>query len=563
MTRKSDVRLGAETVGWWRWLKLAVVLSALSFLIVFATGTFGQGTGEAPPGGPSNPLEPSNPAGPGGSGTQTSQGPRLTKLAPELVLVQMSNGVGHATIVYARKAGEVTPVLDWTDAVGEANSITKDKIKVLWVGEPLGVDKYQTVSLRIDVDTREWVQPKAAYKGRIVFIWPDAPPQPESFTITNSVVEDFSISSAKIDAVLMFGQLTGANLIVSNTGNEKISKLTFTSTDLEDATTHRRTDLGASQPLTVALEPGREQQVAVALPRPSYAGTYIGTLNVTANDRVRKSVPLSIITRGPTFGAWTWLPFILFVLTLALGYWLSTYLEQWFGLGGLQRAQALVALDQAQSSLAKTLKELRAWETANAGIELDAARLQLDDGLRELTGLIEKKANKHSTDVLTSSAARFTNLAAAGQILGYKVQTATAQWPTPTSLKPVIDALDAVTFPASAEGLENYRQALAKVLTDHASTKIVPQGAPMPSSDILSERVTTEQLELKIERMNLLQRGTVAIVVLITGYTTLYWKDADFGTLLDYLTVFLWALGLSATGASILTRAKATSARTG
>jgi hypothetical protein len=583
MTPKVDARFEDETVDcrrWWRRLRLAVVLSALGFLIIFDTGTFAQIKSEPTPGGPSNPAppnpEPSKTPGPGGSGPQTNLSSRLTKLAPESVLVQMNNGVGQATVVYSRKAGEAAPILDWTEAIGSANSIAKDKITVQWVDQPQKVGQYEIATLRINVETSDWVEPNVIYKSKVIFIWPDAQaPQTENFTITNAVVADFTISRAKIDAVLMSGQPTTADFIVSNSGKEKITKLTFSSTDLEDSTTHRRVDFGTSPPLTLQLEPGREQQVALPLPRPSYAGTYIGTLNVTANDRVRKSVPLSVITRGPTLGAlsrlpllsllplpnWFPLPFILFVGTLGLGYWLSTYLEQWFGLGGLQRAQALVALEKANSNLAKTLAELRAWETAHAGIELDAARLQLNDGLRELKGLIEKP-DKPSTDDLTSSAARFTTLAAAGQLLGYKVQTATAQWNTPTNLKPVIEALDAVPFPAAAEGLENYRKALAKVLMDHASTRIVlPAGAPMPSSDILSERVTAEQLELKIERMNLLQHATVAIVVFITGYTTLYWKDADFGTLLDYLTVFLWALGLSATGASILTRAKPTSAR--
>jgi hypothetical protein len=164
--------------------------------------------------------------------------------------------------------------------------------------------------------------------------------------------------------------------------------------------------------------------------------------------------------------------------------------------------------------------------------------------------------------VLKSNAVLFTTLAAAAKFLSNRVRTATNQWPL-AELKPVIDALDAVTFPTGAAELDKYWKDLDKVLVDHANTqKKLPAGAPLPLSDLLStEQVTVEQLEIKIERMNMLHRAVVVAVVLITAYTTLYWKDSDFGTLIDYLTVFLWALGLSATGANILTRAKSPSSR--
>ncbi len=532
-----------------RGLKLALLLGSLCLLLAVRGGALAEETGVLPAG------DPSNPPGQGG-GTPPNQDPKLTKLAPDSVLVQVNNGVGQATIVYARKAGDAAPVLDWTDAVGTTNSIAKDKIKVQWVGQPRRVEKQEAVTLVISVETREWVEPNVTYKGTIIFFWPDGSRHTEGFILTNSVVADFTISRAKIDAVLMSGQPASANFIVSNTGKERITKFTFSSTDLEDPTTHRRADFGPAAPVTAELDPGREQTIALTLPRPSYAGTYIGTLNVIANDRVRESIPLSIITRGPTFGTYNWLPFLLFCLTLAVGYCLTIYLEQWFGLGGLERAQSLVTLDQAKNDIDKTLEELKTWEAVHVGIDVNAARLRLEDGLRELNGLLERP-NRYSTDELKSSAPRFKTLSSAGNVFYDKVLIATDGWKTPETLKPLIDELDAVAFPAAADGLDNYRKELAKVLENHLGTKTaLPAGAPMPFRSFLPEQVMRKQLELRIERMNMLHRVVVAIVVFITAYTSLYWKDADFGTLLDYLTVFLWALGLSATGASILTRSK-------
>ncbi|HKO98694.1 MAG TPA: hypothetical protein VJU86_16970 [Pyrinomonadaceae bacterium] len=562
MTSKIDLRLEDEMVGpsAWRWLRLAVVLSALVFVIVFNHGAIAEIKSEPTP-GPSDTVAPSNPSVPGGSGPQTNQGSRLKKVAPESVVVQMNNGVGQATVVYYRKAGEAAPSLDWTEAIGSANSIAKDKITVKWVGQPQTVGQYELATLSINVATSDWVEPNVTYKVTIIFIWPDAPaPQTETFTITNAVVADFKISRTKIDAVLMSGQPTSADFIVSNSGKEKITKLTFSSTDLEDSATHRRAEFGAAQSSTITLEPGREQSVAVTLPRPSYAGTYIGTLNVIANERVRQSIPLSVITRGPTLGRWNWLPCVLFFLTLTFGYLLSLYLEQWFGLGGLERAQALVTLERACADIVKTLEKMRAWEKAHPEIELDAAKVRLDGDRRELSEILEHP-NKLSNDVLKANLPRFTTVAASGTILYLKVETATLQWHF-QKLKPVIDALDAVPFPAAADGVDKYRAALDKVLADHVNSQTpLPQGAPMPSSDRLSERVSAEQLEIKIERMNLLKRFAVAGVVFIMGYMTLYWKDPDFGTLPDYFAVFLWAFGLSTTGAGILTSAKSSFTR--
>jgi hypothetical protein len=556
MNRKVHATLKSESIScrhWLRRIRSTLLCGFIGMLIALSGSAFSQ-----VPGSP----EPSVPAAPTTSSvTPNNQTPTLTKLAPEAVLAQMNNGIGQATIVYARKAGEAAPALDWTDAIGPANSIAKDKIKVVWVGQPRTVEKYETVTLSLSVDTRDWVEPNVAYKGRIIFIWPNAGAQTENFTITNTVVSDLSISRSKIDAVIMSGQPTNADLIVSNIGKEKITKVVFSSIDLEDSTTHRRADFGPAQSLSIELEPGGEQLVALTLPRPSYAGTYIGTLNVIANERVRKSIPLSVITRGPTFGRWNWLPFVLFFLTLLVGYLLSIYLEQWFGLGGLERAQALVTLERANSDLVKTLEKVRAWEKAHPGIELDAAKVRADGEQRELSEILEHP-NRHSNDELKANVSRFTTSAAAGTILYLKVETATGQWHTIEKLKPVIDALDAVPFPAAADGVDKYRAALDKVFTDHVNTQtLLPAGAPMPSSEILSERVSAEQLEIKIERMNLLKRFVVAVVVLIMGYMTLYWKDPDFGTLPDYFAVLLWALGLSTTGTSILTSAKSSYTR--
>jgi hypothetical protein len=241
---------------------------------------------------------------PGGS--VSAEEKKLTKLAPDQVMLQTSNGVGRATIIYTHQAGEATPKVEWSDALGGVNSIPKGKIDVQWAGEPQRLQHWELLTLNVSVAAHQWIESNVAYKGKIIFLWPDAQPQTDDFTILEVAVVAFDLSLPKLDAVLFAGQPSDAKVIVSNTGKAKITKLSFSSTGLESAATHRRADFGRPQELTVALEPGQEKVVALELPRPPYAGAYNGTLNVIANDQVRKSINLTLTIRGPTFGTVNW-----------------------------------------------------------------------------------------------------------------------------------------------------------------------------------------------------------------------------------------------------------------
>jgi hypothetical protein len=355
------------------------------------------------------------------SGAAHAEDKKLTKLTPDQLTIHTNNGSGSLTIVYALPIGEAPPKIEWADAHGGGgHSIPKEKIAMRWADEPQRSTQWELRRLDLTVGPQARLEPNVDYKGKIIVLWPDGtPPQTEDFTIREVVgAIDFGLSVSKLDAVLFSGQPSDAQFIVSNTGQGKISKLSFSSTDLESAATHRHADFGPLQEQALALPSGREQTVSLQLPRPSYAGTYTGTLNVIAN-----------------------------------------------------------------------------------------------------------------------------NLS--------HVDTATAGWPG-TALKPVIDDLDAVPFPGAKDDMKKYRDDLGGVLEKHVATRSPqPPGAPM-----FSMGVPVEQLELQIERMALVHHAVLGIVIFTGAYTTLYWNNLDFGTLLDYLNVFLWAVGLTKTGTDVLTRAK-------
>jgi hypothetical protein len=419
---------------------------------------------------------------------------------------------------------------------------------------PWANEQPNLLTLNLKVETKERVDTNVSYKGKLIFLWPDAQ-QTEDFTILDATTVAFDLSAQKVEAFLLGGQPSQAKFSLTNTGKEEIVKISVFALDLESATTHRRANFGNPQEFQVKIGPEQKDVIEVALPTLPFAGTYSGVLNVVANDKAGKTIPLTLTTRGPTLGIINWLPFVLFFAVLGLGYFISLLLENWFGLGGLQRAQALISLERFRKNISKWLDDLRAWEAANPDIKLPRAKLRITGGLNELTGLVSS-AKTQSTDALTSGATRNAPLVSASVILRDKLNTATAQWLTPDTLKPVVDDLDAVDFPDANEGLDKYRQDLNDVLESHVSTKPeLPSGAAMPITETSSEQLV-QHLEIKVERMALFHRLVVAIVVFSTAYLTLYWNNLDFGTLPDYFGVFFWSLGLTKTGTDILAKPK-------
>jgi hypothetical protein len=484
-----------------------------------------------------------------------AQEKKLRKLAPEQITLQTNQGTGHATVIFARKSGDATPKVEVTDAIGSTNSIPRTDIKFEWINPAEASQQLTVITLDLKVQTTARIDPNTAYKGKVILFWPDSQ-QTEDFTILDSTTIGFDLSSSKVEAVLLGGQPSDIKLILTNTGKQEIEKLSFSATNLESATTHRRADFGNPQQLQVKIGPGQEQVVSVSLPVPPFAGTYAGQLNVIANDQVRKSIPLTLTTRGPTFGRATWFPFVLFFVVLLLGYIISRLLENWFGLGGLQRAQAIVSLGKHKKDLGQSLDELKSWEAENLETAVPHAKLRLTDALNEVGNLLATE-NRQSTDTLVATAERIAPIVTASLILKGKLNTAAAQWLTPKTLAPVVEGLDAVDFPATVEGVDKYRQALDKVFEKHADTTVArPERALKTAAEDLSSDGLVQQFEIQIERMALIHRFVVAAVVFSTAYLTLYLNNLDFGTLADYFGVFFWSLGLTKTGTDILTKAK-------
>jgi hypothetical protein len=65
-------------------------------------------------------------------------------------------------------------------------------------------------------------------------------------------------------------------------------------------------------------------------------------------------------------------------------------------------------------------------------------------------------------------------------------------------------------------------------------------------------QVTAAILHKRVALMDFAKALVLAAVVWSTAYTVYFVPNPSFGTALDYLTLFLWCLGLTATGSQII-----------
>lgn len=505
---------------------------------------------------------------------------RLTKLDPEPVVIHLENGSGAADVTFILAQGVAAPEFRWTSAVGSANTIPDGEISFKWVEDPQtkpspeaqqntegqrGAQRRVLVG-QLTVNARVNVEPDKDYQGQLIFYWTDVPQTvPVKFTISDRTTLAFSVEPTNLNLTLLQSQPDTILLRVKNTGRAPIRKLSFSSSDLIDTETQRRLMLpeSESEPVQVKdfgstpLAPLHEAEFLFKVPQPHWAGSYTGTVAVIANERKRESISFTLRSRGPIPTRNTyWLPFVLFVATLMLGYLLSNLLENWFNLGGLQRSEAQLSLQKSERELARIAEQVKKWEKeVPAPPEVFAhttIRLQHDlNGLRELYRRIPELTREE----LVAEAKRFALSATLADIFESAVSVAMKQWPNqPEKLNAVLTSLDRFTPGTDPNA---YRESLRKVLESAASPD-ADDASAFDTSAALPDMPSPADLEKRIKRMAQLKRVVAAAVVFIMAYQVIYARNFDFGTLLDYIQVFLWSLGLTQMGTQLIARSSYT-----
>ncbi len=479
-----------------------------------------------------------------------AQDENFKKVGPDPIVILTENGSGSARISFLRKPGVKTPAA-WkvTDAIGTASSISEKGITFEWIGSTSVSDKPEVVVGQISVaDTKAFIEPDVAYKGNLILLRDNDQPLTLEYTIKNPTSINFSLSPESPALFLNYFQPGEIHFRAKNTGKSKITTLQY-GLDIKNANGQTIT---TTKEDPVDINPGQEREFTAVIPQPALAGTYSGNLNVTANKSERKSTSVTVQTRGPNIKGFAWLPSVLFLMVVVLTFWLSTYLEDWFGQGGnLERAQAVLLFKKSQKDVVELIPTLKKWETehkaANAVLKTKIDLAQLSD---DLAMAIKDAGTTASTD-LKNDAQRFATESMAKNLFWSVLQTATAQVKDSAKLKTVAMRLDGVALPRPLD-LTAYRANLRNELIEAISAAGLG-GAPSFAED--ATNLSPEDLQAKIRRMAWLYRLVIWIVVFVTAYQTLYFPNKVFGTSVDYIVLILWTLGLTATGTTIITKA--------
>jgi len=472
-------------------------------------------------------------------------------IAPESVLVPVVHGEGSVTLWFAYHREGEPPVLKSTDAVGPANDLPADTITV---GTPqliAGTDKDRIFTVKLSVKAPDAVRAANEYMASLI-----APGvKTVRVRIVEVGVEQFAVVPKSVSLAWRVFQDGCRQFTVGNTGNVPISTV---ATSLQIQTVSglsiSKTNL-VKDALTKAIEPGKVGSVNVCLPLPPVAGTYTGTMEVGAVSLKTETVAVSITTRGPTFGVeqLLWLPLALFGVVISCGFVLSNYLEQWFTKGGLQRAEATIAL----SELAAQLRTVRDRLTAYGNVPVTV-------GAVELLAL-EADALRTGAQPMNDAPAQVQRLTCGlyGAQWGATIMDGVKS--NAIRFGRVATVMDASALPKDQPSLEKYRNDVETAANQPIPAPVLgPSGlAPLDAAATAAQTPITPSrdadpaaLRNRIAFMATLQRRLLWLATGISAYATFYVNNPAFGTSLDYGTVFLWSVALTQAGAQVLAQAR-------
>jgi hypothetical protein len=477
-----------------------------------------------------------------------------TKLAPTDPVIHVSNGQGSDRIYFSKTDAAGLPArVTVTDATGRTDSIPASDIHGR---DAIAVDK-NVFSVTVDVNTAQYVEPGTPYEATLLLFDKSGATGPTAIKIKieDDAVVSFEVTQTNIVAAMTGSESAHQRIRIRNSGKGTITLFDVTSSELSDSVNAHRIRMNESEQKTQLL-PGQPTDLDFDLPEPVWAGSYTGTIFVTANHSVDKSIGVTIQSRGP-LGS-TGAPLAIFALLVIFGFGVSSMLDAWFGSGGLARAQAYISLRDSQQKLTEQMNNLKTWQSSVPVVVPPIVVPRTSLWIGQAQQGIEAEwpnFNDRPVDGVTTDAQNFGALASAAEAFWSCLETATAECSgQPATLRTVASALDAIQPPASSADLVQYRKALADAVSSGiqnigSQTRIALDALrakpplPEPSS-----------IKAKIRAMAGLYQAIVWSVVFITAYQSFYAGHLLFGTLSDYMAVFLWSLGLTTTGTQIIVR---------
>lgn len=456
------------------------------------------------------------------------------------VIIELVEGTGSSELQFTIDGDDPVPEVRLADAVAGPNEvIPASHIAFNCDRRPLAPGTSGLLACRVEVRTDAPVRPDVTYRGAAYFLFPGAA---KSFEL---LIEDrtsirFDLSPERYDLTLGPGNPDRIYLRVRNDGNTKIRRLTVSASDLQDSSTHRQL-VWPPHEITLDLDPSQEAEVPYDFQPPAIAGVYTGSLNVVVNGTARQPIPLTLRARGPgLLKGVSFFPCLLFIASMGVGFWLATMLEDWFGLGGLFRAQVTLNLQQSERHLNRILGSVQQLQVKSPTPSLTPFRTELENALSELRRVIDAALDTPQ-ERLFDEARRFATAANKAKVFWDAVQILARAYAG--DVEKVTSSVSALRGDDTRLDLKDYREAIEERLrTD------IGQGVQFPPL------VTPKHLRARMNWMAWLYRLAIWLVVSVLAHQIFYADNYSFGSPEDYLGVFLLAACVTQTGTQFLTR---------
>lgn len=407
------------------------------------------------------------------------------------------------------------------------------------------------------------VKPGETHSGSVLFRTTDSAPIVSVPVTVTRAATAFTAAATPTDICLSCGEPRVISVQITNSGKVPLAKMKVGTVIMSDASRgHRwilpragrercgaaRLDAGRSgedgkiviRPCSegaVDLAPGESRTISVAIEPPQRAGDYATTIELSAPGAPSVSISLVLHVRGP--GGASWWPPILFVVTVLSGFGIAHSLERLFGAGGAaRRTKALISLRETRDELA----ELQSWAEMPA-LPITMKRIAAD--IFQIDTVIRDGVRRSVEEIEKEGIAKFVVLEKRRR-LKQRVDYARTQ----TGLEHFVAVLDKA--PDDGE-VEAYDASLATILTPAMKTDLVNETVwPGEPVEQLSVAADGKRHRLAYWRMQFFRSCVLALVSLISAYGVFYATGCNFGSLANYIAVFLWALGLTRAGKALV-----------
>jgi hypothetical protein len=365
-----------------------------------------------------------------------------------------------------------------------------------------------------------------------------APPKPDAAKAPST--PRIVIEPTQLDRRVLAAGDT-ASLGVTNESSAAIENLSFSFSELLDS----KSGHGIS-PQTISttlhLDVGQKTNCTFALPVGNRAGVFSGSLTVQGPPGVGAPVPVVIRMRGPEAASCSALPLLLFTSVLLVGWLLSSLLHSWYTTR-LPVVQQVLLLRERKASFERFLTRIDDFEKlAHAPMPKIKMSVAFANGEIDSALTVSDTSNIANLQALQQRSDLISQL---NDRLWIAMQIAQAT--TNAKLGEYARLLDNV--PRGTD-VNAYEEALKQVLTSPPPARDVTVSAQVTVASL--SNTTSADLHSKVRMMDSLKALSVGVIVWISAFSFFYYPNASFGSVVDYISLFLWAVGLTATGSQLV-----------